>query len=205
MELIHCHDRDAPLKGWVPCYRPKPTGCDLWTHNEMSVHPHLNILGQCISLVRLAIDKHGSRARKPLDLDALLLSNSIQRNDDEADATATKQRRCLEYDTLAKRCLGCKEQIFFIEYQMPYSIYLLLTRLERVEMALQACPNDALLHFPRRVSCLLDQTLYSQHTCGVFGIMNKISCVVCGLSSPSSKTRPASHGKYERSMCSITR
>lgn len=144
----------------------------------MSVHPHLNILGQCISLVRLAIDKHGSRARKPLDLDALLLSNSIQRDDDEADATATKQRCCLEYDTLAERCLGCKEQIFFIGYQMPYSIYLLLTRLERIEMALQACSNDALLHFLGRVSCPLDQTLYGQHIRGVFGIMNEIAMLI---------------------------
>jgi hypothetical protein len=50
-----------------------------------------------------------------LDLDALFLSNSIQRDDDEADATATKQRRRLEYHTLAERCLGCKEQVFLFE------------------------------------------------------------------------------------------
>ncbi len=109
MKFIHSHDGDTPLKGWVPCNRPKPTRCNLGTHDKMSVDPHLNLLGQCISLVRPAIDKHGSRAGKPLDLDALFLSNSIQRDDDEADATATKQRRCLKYNTLAERCLGCKE------------------------------------------------------------------------------------------------
>jgi hypothetical protein len=109
MEFIYSHDRDALLEGQVPCYRPKPTGCDLGTYNEISIYPYLNLLGQYISLVRPAIDKHGSRARKPLDLDILLLSNSIQRDDNKADATATKQRRRLEYDTLAERCLGCKE------------------------------------------------------------------------------------------------
>src|SRR6266852_1608618 len=113
MELIHSHDRDAPLKGRLPGYRPKPTGCDLGTHDKMSIRPHLNLLGQCISLVRPAVDKHRSRSMKPLDLDALLLSNSIQRYDDQADATLTKQWRRLEYDALAKRCLGCKEQVFF--------------------------------------------------------------------------------------------
>jgi hypothetical protein len=129
-------------------------------------------VGQCISLVRPAVDKHGSRARKPLDLDALFLSNPFQRDNDEADATTTKQWRRLEYNTLAERRLGCKEQVFPFEHQMPYSIYLLLTRLERIEMALQACLNDALLLFLRRVSCLLDQTLDGQHARGVFGITN---------------------------------
>jgi hypothetical protein len=61
---------------------------------------------------------------------------------------------------------------------MPYRIYLLLTRLERIEMALQACPNDPLLHFLRRASCLLDQTLYGQHICGVFGIMYEITMLI---------------------------
>jgi hypothetical protein len=65
-------------------------------------------------------------------------------------------------------------------------------------MALQACPNNAPLHFLSCVSCLLDQILYNQHTCGVIGIMNEISCVVRGLSSPSSNARPVSHGKYEQ-------
>jgi hypothetical protein len=133
------------------------------------------------------------------------LSNPFQRDNDEADATTTKQWRRLEYNTLAERRLGCKEQVFPFEHQMPYSIYLLLTRLERIEMALQAYPNDALLHFLGRVSCLLDQTLYGQHTRGVIGIMNEISRVVSGLSSLSSNARPVSHGKYEHKRCSITR
>jgi hypothetical protein len=80
---------------------------------------------------------------------------------------------------------------------MPYRIYLLLTRLKGVEMMLQACPNDALLHFLRRVSCLLNQTLDGQHARGVFGIMNKISPVIRGLSSLSSNARLVSHRKYK--------
>jgi hypothetical protein len=58
---------------------------------------------------------------------------------------------------------------------MPYSIYLLLTRFEWIEVVLQACPNDALLHVLRRVSYLFDQTLDGQHTRGVFGITNDIT------------------------------
>jgi hypothetical protein len=97
------------LERQVLCYRPKPTSCDLRTYDEMSIHLYLNLLGQYISLVCPVIDKHRSCARKPLDLDTLLLSNLIQRDDDKTDATTTKQQRCLEYDTLAERCLGCKE------------------------------------------------------------------------------------------------
>ena len=61
---------------------------------------------------------------------------------------------------------------------MPYSIYLLLTRLEWIEMAPKACSNDTLLHFLGRVSCFLDQTLYGQHIQGVFGIMNEIAVLM---------------------------
>ena len=78
------------LKDGFLANRPKPTGRNLRTHGEMSVHSYLNILGQYISLVRPAINKYRSRARKPLDLNTLLLSNLIQRDDNEADATATK-------------------------------------------------------------------------------------------------------------------
>jgi hypothetical protein len=136
MELIHSHDTDALLETRAACYRPKPTGRDLWAHDEMSIHTRLNLPGQRIGLVGPAVDEHGSRARKPLDFYALLLSNSIQRDDDETDAASTKQRRCLENDALAEGCLGCKEKVFFLEYQMPYSIHLLRARLERVEMTL---------------------------------------------------------------------
>ena len=91
MEFIHSYDRDVPLKGQLPYYRLKPTGCDLRTYDKISIPPHLNLLGQYISLVGPTINKHGSRSREPLDLDVLLLSNSIQRYDDKADTTSTKQ------------------------------------------------------------------------------------------------------------------
>jgi hypothetical protein len=80
---------------------------------------------------------------------------------------------------------------------MPYSIYLLLTRLERIEVALQACPNDPLLHFARHVSCLLNQTLDGQHTGSIIGIVNKITPVIRHLSPLSSNARLVPHKKYD--------
>lgn len=85
MEFIHSHDRDAPLEGWTPCYRLKLTSCDFGAYNEISIYSHLDLLGQCINLFYPAIDKQRYHARKPLDLDALFLSNSVQRDDGEAD------------------------------------------------------------------------------------------------------------------------
>src|SRR6266566_9767078 len=76
---------------------------------------------------------------------------------------------------------------------MPYRIYLLRTRLEWIEMAFQACPDDSLLRLLGRVSCPFDQPLYSHHICGAISILNEISCDVYGLVLPPSKVCLVSH------------
>jgi hypothetical protein len=65
-------------------------------------------------------------------------------------------------------------------------------------MAVQARADNALLHFLRRMACLLNQVLYSQHTRGLFGILNETSCVICGPSTLSSNARPVAHGECEQ-------
>jgi len=66
---------------------------------------------------------------------------------------------------------------------MPYRIYLLLARLEWIQMVLQACPNNTLVYFLRRVSCLLNQTRMTSILGGIIGIMKEISRVIRSMTA----------------------
>jgi hypothetical protein len=144
----------------------------------------------------------------------LLLSNPIQRDNNDANATLTEQRGGLEDDTFSKGSLGCKKKVLLFEDQVPDGVHLLLTWMEWVEMAFQASLDDALLHPHRRIFCLLDQPLNTQHIACISSFFDKILKDSFFRSPFSSSGRLRSHrqegldaaqkrGKYDKGLARI--
>jgi hypothetical protein len=75
---------------------------------------------------------------------------------------------------LPKEVLAARRRSFFFEDHVPDGVHLLLPWLEWVEMAFQASLDEALLHLHRRIFCLLDQPLNTQHIACVFSFFDKI-------------------------------